>query len=177
MCILIHILPGINRDSVPPEGSSIDKYPKGHANEEEPTGVLRENGAYDKVIAHMKYSSDDMKRGIKAAMKLLLSFGVTSAHSNDLTTWKEFCELADENELPIRIFQAAYFRGRHSGNFPTAGEQRGPMLSCDRIKIFSDGSLGASTAALSIPYPASKDKGILIYSQVRMVTSCCYLNL
>ena len=38
------------------------------------------------------------------------------------------------------------------------------MLFCDRVKIFTDGGLGASTAALLEPYsddPAGKNRGIL----------------
>ena len=38
-------------------------------------------------------------------------------------------------------------------NFPNApNESVGPMLTADRIKLFADGALGASTAALSVNY-------------------------
>src|SRR5205085_2935716 len=37
-------------------------------------------------------------------------------------------------------------------NRPQPNERCGDMLSCHRVKIFADGSLGAETAALSQPY-------------------------
>jgi hypothetical protein len=36
------------------------------------------------------------------------------------------------------------------------------LLSCERVKLFSDGSLGAETAALRRPYVGSDNRGMLI---------------
>ena len=60
------------------------------------------------------------------------------------------------------------WKEKDNANFPAyAGEQVGPLLSCDRIKIFADGGLGGATAALSLPYKGQDQNGLLANSQVR----------
>lgn len=68
------------------------------------------------------------------------------------------------------MFTASFYSGKDSGNFPQyPGESRGDFLSCDRVKLFADGALGDSTAALSQDYKCSHTqygRGVLIYTQV-----------
>jgi hypothetical protein len=45
---------------------------------------------------------------------------------------------------------------------PAAGASEGPLLSCGRVKLYSDGSLGAETAALRRPYVGTSNRGVLI---------------
>lgn len=47
---------------------------------------------------------------------------------------------------------------------PKPGSKLG-LLACDRVKIISDGSLGAETAALRKPYIGTNNKGILIHEE------------
>ena len=105
----------------------------------------------------------------------LLESGVTSNHSCEGSYWNEYCTLVDEDKLPVRTFFSAMYHGRDESNFPAAGEKHGEFLSCDRIKFWADGSLGAATAAISAPYRNSEDKGLLTHTQVSGLI--CLLNL
>jgi len=40
---------------------------------------------------------------------------------------------------------------------------RNGLLTCQRVKLFSDGSLGAETAALRTPYVGTDNRGVLIH--------------
>jgi predicted amidohydrolase YtcJ len=47
---------------------------------------------------------------------------------------------------------------------PYSGSSLPPLLSCNRVKLYSDGSLGAETAALRRPYVGTDNVGLLIHS-------------
>ena len=80
----------------------------------------------------------------------------------------------DDKFLALDTIQqhvSPFISGHKEGNFPEkAGARRGEMLSCDRVKMFTDGALGSDTAALSLPYVCSHNdnKGVLIHSQVKL---------
>jgi len=117
-----------------------------------------------------KPSVDEAAAYVSDAVELLLRHGVTSAHACEDGTWLSFCRLADQRRLPIRVFYSAYFDTRRDdAGFPASGSTRGDMLSCDRLKMFVDGALGADTAALSQPYcnSAGSNYGMLLLTQVK----------
>lgn len=68
---------------------------------------------------------------------------------------------------PLRLscYVLALFHGTGSG--PKAGEHE-DLLHCTRVKLFSDGSLGAETAALREPYIGTDNRGVLIMSVEEM---------
>jgi predicted amidohydrolase YtcJ len=39
------------------------------------------------------------------------------------------------------------------------------LLTCARVKVFADGSLGAETAAVREPYTGTSNTGVLIHTQ------------
>lgn len=122
----------------------------------------------------MVLTSEEKLRYIQAGCQRLLECGVTSNHSCEGPFWNEYCELADQDKLHVRTFFSAMWVGRDVDNFPAPGETRGRYLSCDRIKIWADGSLGAATAAISMPYRGkADDKGLLTHTQVK----CCICGL
>jgi predicted amidohydrolase YtcJ len=47
---------------------------------------------------------------------------------------------------------------------PYSGSSLPPLLSCNRVKLYSDGSLGAETAALRRPYVGTDNIGLLIHN-------------
>ena len=47
-------------------------------------------------------------------------------------------------------------------NFPTGPNDGVGLLTADRIKLFADGALGASTAALSINYKGKDHAGMAL---------------
>lgn len=149
-----------------PPGGVIDKYESSHPQAGEPSGILRETAA-TLLLQHLIITEEEKKTCIKAAVKECLANGVTSAHACENLAWNEYCEVDDKGHLPIRIFFSAYYvTGKDTDNFPRAGARHSSMLSCDRIKLFADGSLGASTALLSQPYRCSHNRGVPIHSQV-----------
>lgn len=54
--------------------------------------------------------------------------------------------------LSCRVFLTVMATEIGSPSCPKQGQAKSPMLECNRVKIFADGSLGAGTAALSEPY-------------------------
>ena len=165
----VHPVPGITKDTPDPEGGAIDRFPVGHRLAGEPTGILRET-AKDIFDPYIEPTDEDKTSYIKTSLDACLKFGLTAVHALEADTWKSYCGLADAGQLPIRVFYSAFYTSRHSENFPSARERRGDMLSCDRIKLFADGALGASTAAMSEHYVCqTHNKGLLLQSQVSVV--------
>jgi len=138
---------GIDKTTPDPDKGRIERDADGH-----PTGLLFEKA--DFIDPLLIPSVDEAATYISDAVQLLLRHGVTSAHACEDGTWRSFCQLADRRRLPIRIFYSAFYRTRREddGSFPAPGATHGEMLSCDRVKLFVDGALGANTAALSQPY-------------------------
>jgi len=146
-----------------PDGGHIE-----HDVDGQPTGLLFEK-AHDIIESLVTPSVDEAAEYISDGVQLLLRHGVTSAHACENGTWPSFCQLADQRRLPLRIFYSAYYdEKRNDAGFPAPGSTHGEMLSCDRVKLFVDGALGANTAALSQPYcnSANSDHGTLLLIQV-----------
>jgi len=120
-------------------------------------------------------------------VQLVLRHGVTSVHTCENGTWSSFRQLDRQRRLPVRVFYSACYHGggvtdrcddQSGAGHPTAAAAAGStdvggggseMLSCDRVKLFVDGALGAATAALSQPYRDSSvanRRGILRLTQV-----------
>ena len=119
-------------------------------------------------------TDDQWAKFIDQALQVLLRHGVTSVHACELDTWPVFCRLADQNRLNIRVFYSAYYVG--GKRLPSAGQVHGPLLSCDRVKLFADGALGVSTAAMSQPYlqhtaSGHCNHGMLLHTQVNIPCS------
>ncbi len=128
------------------------------------------------VIA--SWTSEDIKTQVQLGIQACLENGVTTAHALEDITWPAYCQLAEEDALPIRIFYSAYYSQKDKDSFPEyAGVQKGEFLTCDRIKLFADGSLGGCTAALSQNYRGMEDKGILVHPQVGVVLHTDNLQL
>jgi len=155
---------GIDNDTADPPGGRIERC----QDNSETTGVLFEN-ALELVNKVTTPTLDEWTSYIENALRLVLRTGATSVHACELHTWKAFCRLADEGRLPLRVFYAAY--NDHAEELPSPGEVHGPLLSCDRVKLFADGALGVATAAMSQPYlqPSSDGRcnhGMLLLTQV-----------
>ena len=165
------IISGITSDTVIGKGGKIGLYPADHRHGGEPDGVLYEEVAYGEVLNRARQENNiDIVSNVTRGIDDCLHYGLTSVHTLECgSTWKTYCDLVDNGKLPIRVFYSAYYELNRSDEFPRAHETHGDLLSCDRIKIFQDGALGPSTAALSIPYIDQHQCGIHIQSQVRIV--------
>lgn len=152
----------LTKDSVSLNGGEVIKDGNG-----EPTGVLTE-GAMDLVRPYLPESSKkEKKRVLKNTMKLANSFGLTSMHTNDAKDNKIeeilslYQELEEENELSLRFYQQIWFNDDvYMQPFFDKGYTLGQGSLYNKIgpvKLFSDGTLGARTAAMREAY--SDDPG------------------
>lgn len=152
----------LTKDSVSLNGGEVIKDENG-----EPTGVLTE-GALDLVRPYLPESSKkEKKRVLKNTMKLANSLGLTSMHTNDAKDSKIeeilslYQELEEENELSLRFYQQIWFNDDvYMQPFFDKGYTLGQGSLYNKIgpvKLFSDGTLGARTAAMREAY--SDDPG------------------
>jgi predicted amidohydrolase YtcJ len=155
----------VTRTTASPIGGVIDRQ-DGMG---EPTGVLREN-AMDLVLCHIPpLDGAELRKAITLAMRKAVSAGLTSIHC-----------VVDQPQH-VRVLQAMNRAGElrariyvliPDGWLDPAGRVGistgfgDDMLRIQAIKVFTDGSLGARTAALDTPYSDSPDtRGILMHSQ------------
>ena len=97
---------GIDAETPDPDGGVIERGSNG-----EPTGVLFEMSAFLSQRVDSGRSRAKMQRGVTAANRLLLSYGITSLQDagpeNGLERWKAFHELIDSETLQTRVTMMA----------------------------------------------------------------------
>jgi predicted amidohydrolase YtcJ len=147
-----------------PTGGIIDRDAAG-----EPTGILRENAVelVTKLIPPLE--ENDYVQAVLAACKLALAAGLTTVHciigsSSELTA---LLKLRSQGLLPLRFYalipskllMAAKAMGLRSG----FGDE---WVRVGGVKVFTDGSLGARTAALDAPYADDPgNQGVTVCNQ------------
>jgi predicted amidohydrolase YtcJ len=155
---------GVDRHTVAPEGSSIDRDADG-----EPTGILREHGARA-LVEHLLPSATQASReqSLRAVLGLACAQGITSVQDNSIDAdFAALCALHTRAELPLRVSEWLPFdapvdelRQRQQD----APQDR--FLRTGMLKAFLDGSLGSRTAALHAPYSdAAGALGLTFYEQ------------
>eukprot|EP01038_Epipyxis_sp_PR26KG_P013210 gene13210-17703_t len=144
-------------------GGVIDMFPN---ISDGPSGILRER-AVELVTAVMNVKSFDQKRQfISDGLNLCVKSGLTSVQTNDEMSLNVYQMLQKENKLPLRVFLTPCYLDMYQP--PENGgvlhlvpitlksaiddshvlDEMSSRLIIDRIKIYTDGSLGAETAAL-----------------------------
>ncbi|KAG7390800.1 hypothetical protein PHYPSEUDO_006622 [Phytophthora pseudosyringae] len=132
------------------------------------TGILRED-AVQLVEKHANEPSLDLRvKYFKNALEKCLRSGLTAVHTNDEDAWRMYTKLQAEEGLPLRVYLTPSIHELDKPTTPQPGACDG-LLSCHRMKIFSDGSLGAETAALRVPYKGTRNKGILMNSDEDLI--------
>ena len=113
-------------------------------------------------------------------MNLSASMGLTSVHTNDEKSLHVYQHLQQTQQLPIRVFltpnlsdldlstdqggvgecgpfrSSTLLKDRVSPALSSEGLGECERLTVERVKIFSDGSLGAETAALRTAPPSDR---------------------
>jgi len=89
---------------------------------------------------------------IRTGLRMCVENGLTAVQTNDENTWHLYTQLADRDELPLRVFLTIQQEEIGKEGRPKPKQQHGPLLQCHRVKLFADGALGAETASLSMPY-------------------------
>lgn len=139
------------------------------------TGLLQERA--QELVARVipKLPLDALIQGLEAGGRLLLSQGITSVMDaavgmrQGLEDYDAYVEARRQGRLPVRSYLAmtggpngvqdkALERGLRTGH----GDA---WLSVGPVKLFTDGSAGGLTAAMSTPYKCSCEKrGIFIWT-------------
>lgn len=68
--------------------------------------------------------------------------GLTAVHTNDEDAWHVYTKLQEDEGLPVRVYLTPSIHELGKPTTPKPGACDG-LVSCHRMKIFSDGSLGA----------------------------------
>lgn len=147
-----------------------------------PTGIFRER-AVELVTRVMNTKSLQQRKAfITEGLNLCASMGLTSVQTNDENAYEIYKELLDENKIPIRVFltptQAELSLGREISRIHPQSlndissvysfDSKESLFVIDRVKIFSDGSLGAETAAMRQQGSASI-RGVLIQNDDQLL--------
>lgn len=179
-------LAGIDRSTPDPPGGTIVRDADGNA-----TGLLRETAQriVDARIAADHADRDpadveaQMRRRVQLAGEEALSKGVTSFHDAgaDFDTIDFFRELADEGELPVRL----YVMVRRESNEAMAERladyliipEGNDFLAVRSIKRQIDGALGSHGAWLLEPYEDMADSTGLVLEPVDDITRTCEIAI
>jgi len=141
----------------------VDKDKKG-----KPTGVLRDiDEVWEKVRPGPKKYLEGVVRGNKIACDL----GITTVVDNAPKGTLRYCrEIETQNKLKTRmILNIPVEQMNNMTNLGLTSGMGSPQVKIGGVKIFTDGSIGAMTAAVSRGYlNDSKNKGMMYSLQISM---------
>lgn len=138
-------LAGVTKESRDPPGGKIIRDAGGN-----PTGVLIDR-AMGLVRTHIPPAgAAQVKRQLELAARECARLGLTSVHdagvsSRELSAYRE---LIREDKLPVRVYAMIGGEGELWREYLKKGPENGEYLTVRSIKLFSDGALGSSGAAL-----------------------------
>jgi len=139
-------------------------------------GLFREK-ALSLIFGNIpKPSNDEVKKALIDAMHYANSKGLTSIQTDDLShgngyqeMLNAYKELRDEGKLTCRIYEQCLLTKEELIEFLTLGYNTSvgdEYFKIGPLKILSDGSLGARTAALKNPYADdASTNGIMCFTQ------------
>ena len=165
---------GLNKETAEQYGDLIETLPDG-----EPNGVIKEGLLSIVKISVYDHGLEALKNIIDEAQYFALAQGLTSVQTDDIgySTERDYKllfqalrELDEEGRLKVRIGEQCsipdtdLLRGFFQKGYNHGWGNNKYRISC--IKLFTDGSLGARTAALRNPYNDDPSvKGIEIMTQ------------
>src|SRR5437773_3079598 len=130
-----------------------------------PTGILKED-AFSEL--HDRFASGPavIERNLPRIGRMAHRLGITSIHDVvPMHAWTAYQRLRRAGRLKLRV--SAWVPAAAAESLARSGIQSGlgdEWLRMGGVKVFSDGSLGASTAFLDSPYEGrGKDRGMLIH--------------
>jgi len=156
-----------------------------------PSGVFLDN-AMDLVLDHVPAPDrEDVKAMLRAAMKALNGYGVTSCQTDDYCAfhalpWREvnaaLREMEAAGEMTVRVYEQANFTDVSAleefiseGNVTGAGSE---WFRIGPLKLLGDGALGARTAFLSRPYADDPSvHGLSIFTPEQFDALIAFANL
>jgi len=140
-----------------------------------PTGVLMERATELIMTAMGVKTQEDKRRFIEVGIDMCRKKGLTACQTNDEDAINIYLQLERERSLPIRVFLTPVqkelkklpdMKPRQSllTSVETDVSEMASRLAWQRVKIFSDGSLGASTAALRVESSPGELTGLLTHN-------------
>lgn len=159
---------GISEKSESPAGGEIGRGKDGKLN-----GLLYDNAA-DLVTAAIQREGeayiDTLTAELNSAVNQMLSLGLTGGHTEDMHYFGEYINpltafrrvIGENHHFRVNLLRHhAVFKDMMEANV----EFDEPFIEPGAMKIFTDGSLGGSTAALSKPYADNLKKyGLFIHT-------------
>jgi predicted amidohydrolase YtcJ len=150
-------LANISAATPDPPGGEIDRDEHG-----EPTGVLRETAMALVRSIQPSPTEDELATALIGAGRKCLALGITCVGEPgvDPRTVAVYRRLDEQAGLPLRcdVMAMTILPNGQRADPPTPWQGR--LAKCDTVKLFSDGGLSSSTAALSIPYRNRHDCGL-----------------
>lgn len=155
-------LAGVTRETADPAGGAIVRDPSG-----EPTGILKDNaqGLVSSVVPEPTRAMN--LRAARAALREAARLGVTTIQDNSSTdALPTYQDLRASGELTARLYVWRYVEAlmplKQAGVRTGLGDD---WIRLGALKILSDGSMGAGTAAFYAPYADDpKTSGLLLYA-------------
>lgn len=156
---------GLKKLGIPLEHEGVLKDKKG-----KPTGVLRD---VEHLWKKMPPSPEEIKQGVLHGNEIASRHGITTLVDNvppGIFRYVRACEQQELLSARMVVNQHAEVMKNMIELGATSG-MGGPMAKLGGVKSFSDGSIGARTAALSEPYVDDKgNKGRMLMSQKEIET-------
>ena len=155
-------LAGINHNTPNPQGGTIQRDTSG-----DPTGILLESAMRIVESVIPEPSISDRETAILKAQTELHKYGITAVH--DFDSWSIFETLNNllvKDELLLRVTKGIpeSFLDKAIGKRLKSGSGN-DWIKIGWLKLFSDGALGARTAAMLDPYENSQSSGMLFLSR------------
>jgi predicted amidohydrolase YtcJ len=117
----------------------------------EPTGILREESAWEFRDRYLLGTDDEFVDAMRAGLKIAASRGVTALHDKDgwLGAPRFWQRIAEDGGLTLRVWQS--LPHEHVGRLEELGFRSGigdDLLRIGYLKAFMDGTLGSQTARM-----------------------------
>jgi predicted amidohydrolase YtcJ len=119
----------------------------------EPTGVLREESAWEFKRRYVETSDEEYLEAMRAGLRVAASRGVTSVHDKD--GWlpsipRLWQQLNEEGALDVRVWQSVpHEQLDRLAELGIRSGLGGDRLRVGYLKVFMDGTLGSQTALLT----------------------------
>lgn len=138
-----------------------------------PSGILKED-AFAAFAKRYEAGDREVERGLPAIARMAHRLGITSVHDCvNLAGWRAYQRAHRAGHLGLRVYAMPYDSLlpalAASGSMTGLGDD---WLRLGAIKVFSDGSLGAFTAALREDYAGRPgERGLLVHepSELRRI--------
>ena len=152
-----------------------------------PNGIIREAAQTIISDAQTSLTKEETKELIKAGCLRAAAKGITEIQTDDFHSSKDdgeliiaaYRELAEKDELPVRIYQQNYLPDKESlQRFLARGHYTGETFGLFRLgplKVIMDGSLGSHSAYMRTPYLNDPETRGLCYHEKEELYQLCRL--